>query len=399
MRKGIKFLFIICLISFLGCSNSEFDRYGRHKITGREYNEQGFNVNGYNVRGFDINGIHKETGTIYDRNGFDTNGFNKNGIDKDGYNREGYDKKGYNRKGYNKIDLDKGYSEDFLSFHYAAWFEYDDDFPYYDMVEGLTYSNNYRGLSYDKIKETSLGGLMFVEIPPIECQIKNNYDVRKYRRDIVSKEVDSILLDDNFNKFSKPKDILNRDLKIKNKLDLMWKSKKEYENDFDLIRRNLDTLEKYKKIFDTVIVFKIKPNEFEIQYDTNEEKLIIKPEELIDLTVTKSSEYIGSNIFGASTEVISRNTEGNLGKLKSLKKIEIDIPKKDFIEYNYSLRNFIIEYLVITNKIEKVYRGKDATIDSPYSYSYRGMEVTYEIVGIKLKFNNKIVYKANLTNE
>lgn len=399
MKKSSYFIMLIIFSFILGCSNSEFDRNGYHKVTKTRYNQEGYDINGFNKRGFNKDNIHNVTGTMYDEKGFDNRGFNKEGIDEEGYNREGYDKYGYNRKGYNKIDLDNGYSEDFLSFHYAAWFEYTYPFPYYNHVAGLTYSNNYRGLSYNKIEETSLGGLRFIEIPPIECQIKNYHDVEKYRRDIVSKEVDRILLDDNFNNFSRPKDILNRDLKIKKKLDLMWKSKKEYENDFDLIRRNLDTLEKYKKIFDTVVVFKRKPTEFEIQYDTNEEKLIIKPEELIDLTVTKSSEYIGSNIFGVSTEVISRNTEGNLGKLKSFKKIEIDIPKKDFIEHNYTLKNFIIEYLVITNKIEKVYGGKDATIDSPYSYSYRGIEVTYEVVGIKLKFNNKVVYKANLSNE
>lgn len=394
MRKGIRFLFIVCFIFFWGCSNSEFDSYGRNKITGGEYNEQGFDVNGYNVRGFDINGIHKDTRTIYDRNGFDTNGFNENGIDKEGYNREGYDKKGYNRKGYNKIDLDKGYLEDFLSFHYAAWFEYSDSpLPDYDYVYGLTYSNNYRDLHYSRFVD---GSFKFLDKPPIEFEIKNRRGLRAYRRDIVLKEIDNILSNDNFNKFSNPKDILNRDLKIKKKLDLIWKSKKEYEDDFDLIRRNLDILEQYKKIFDTVVVFKRKASNSELKYDTDREKLIVRPEDLIRLTTSKSSNYIGSNVFGVSTKVNYLETRGNIGELKSFREIEVDLPKQEFIKNNYKLKNFIIEYLVITDEIKNMDYATEATLDSPYSYSMIGMKVIYRVVGIKIKYNNKIIYKDNL---
>lgn len=62
--------------------------------------ERGFYIEG------EKNGYHKETKTIYDKQGYD-----KEGYDKDGYNKSGYDKEGYNRDGINREGYDKqGYN-------------------------------------------------------------------------------------------------------------------------------------------------------------------------------------------------------------------------------------------------------------------------------------------------
>ena len=71
-----------------------------NKDTREGYDKEGYN-NGVTtekdtirrLRSIRINivGISKDTGTIYNREGYD----------KKGYNREGYDKEGYDRRGFN----------------------------------------------------------------------------------------------------------------------------------------------------------------------------------------------------------------------------------------------------------------------------------------------------------
>lgn len=46
----------------------------------------------YDQNGFDTNGIHKDTGTIYDQDGYDKTGYDIDGYDKDGFNMEGQGK-------------------------------------------------------------------------------------------------------------------------------------------------------------------------------------------------------------------------------------------------------------------------------------------------------------------
>lgn len=80
-----------------------FDQFGRHKITGSNYDE-----NGFNILGIDKDGYKKDG---YGLGGWDRDGFNKQGRDKEGYNRDGFkngiDREGYNRKGFDKNGLDR----------------------------------------------------------------------------------------------------------------------------------------------------------------------------------------------------------------------------------------------------------------------------------------------------
>jgi len=101
-----------------------------HKDTGTLYNSQGYDFKGFDKDGFDSKGwnkegIHKDTGTRFfqgfDKDGFNEYGRNVAGWDKDGFgshgnhintgtkfNEDGFDKEGYNEDGWNK----EGYNED-----------------------------------------------------------------------------------------------------------------------------------------------------------------------------------------------------------------------------------------------------------------------------------------------
>ena len=63
----------------MGGGSSSQDRWDRH--------------------GFDSYGVHRETGSLYDPDGFD-----KYGYDREGYDREGFDFQGYNRRGSRRRD-------------------------------------------------------------------------------------------------------------------------------------------------------------------------------------------------------------------------------------------------------------------------------------------------------
>ena len=61
--------------------------------------ERGFYIEGEKI------GYHKETGTLYDKEGFDIKGWNKDKINKD--TRLAYDKDGYNIDGFNRNGINK----------------------------------------------------------------------------------------------------------------------------------------------------------------------------------------------------------------------------------------------------------------------------------------------------
>ena len=76
-----------------GRDRNGFDKNGYHKVTKRKFDEQGFNQQGLDRGGFDRNGL---------KNGRDREGYDKEGFDKQGYDRDGYNRQGWNRKGINK---------------------------------------------------------------------------------------------------------------------------------------------------------------------------------------------------------------------------------------------------------------------------------------------------------
>lgn len=90
-----------------------FDKAGYHKVTGTQYNPEGYDREGYDKDGFNKEGIHKETGDQYNPEGYDREGYDKEGFDEEGYNREGYDKEDYDREGYDKEGYDReGYDKE-----------------------------------------------------------------------------------------------------------------------------------------------------------------------------------------------------------------------------------------------------------------------------------------------
>lgn len=108
-----KILIILLTIILLGCMDKtdergfyiEGEKIGYHKETKTLYDKEGYDQKGWNKEG-----INKETGTLYDKDGFDQKGWNKEGInketntnlDKDGFNQSGWNKKGINKEtGYN----------------------------------------------------------------------------------------------------------------------------------------------------------------------------------------------------------------------------------------------------------------------------------------------------------
>ncbi|HOC78178.1 MAG TPA: HAD-IA family hydrolase, partial [Methanofastidiosum sp.] len=82
-----------------GANKMGYDNAGFDK---NGFDREGYGVSGYNKQGFDRKGRHKLTGTMYDPSGFDRDGYTKFGYDIDGYDREGFNKKGFDRGGYNK---------------------------------------------------------------------------------------------------------------------------------------------------------------------------------------------------------------------------------------------------------------------------------------------------------
>lgn len=109
-----------------------------HRETGTLFDPEGYDISGFNAEGYDRDGygqdgfdrlgydrdgfnedsIHKQTGTEYDPDGFDIDGFNAEGFNREGFNREGfdcegYDEDGYDEDGYNRDGFDAdGYDSD-----------------------------------------------------------------------------------------------------------------------------------------------------------------------------------------------------------------------------------------------------------------------------------------------
>lgn len=93
-----------------GLNSRKFNRAGNNNITGSIYDSNGYDIDGLNSGGFNMSNYHKDTNTLYnpsgyDVNGYDIQGFNASGYHKDTntlYNLDGYDIKGFNRTDYHK---------------------------------------------------------------------------------------------------------------------------------------------------------------------------------------------------------------------------------------------------------------------------------------------------------
>jgi hypothetical protein len=66
-----------------GWNNEGWNKEGLNKVTGTEYDENGFNESGYDLKGFNEERIHKITKTIYDEEGYDFQEFNASNVGKD----------------------------------------------------------------------------------------------------------------------------------------------------------------------------------------------------------------------------------------------------------------------------------------------------------------------------
>ena len=84
---------------------------GLHKDTGTLYNPEGYNQAGYDAEGYNVNGFNAQG---YDRDGFDVDGYDVDGWHGETglnkltgtiYDTEGYNKAGYNEKGFNKTGM------------------------------------------------------------------------------------------------------------------------------------------------------------------------------------------------------------------------------------------------------------------------------------------------------
>lgn len=98
-----KILIILLTIVLFGCMDKT--------------DERGFYIEGEKI------GYHKETKTLYDKNGYDKDGYNEAGYNKDGYDKNGFNEKGYNKDGYDKDGInEKGYDKNNV-FHKNLFFK------------------------------------------------------------------------------------------------------------------------------------------------------------------------------------------------------------------------------------------------------------------------------------
>jgi hypothetical protein len=106
---------------------------GLHRDTGTMFNPEGFDcdgrddegydVNGYNESGFNRDGINRRTGNEFDIYGhtedgsrYNEDGYDCNGYDEEGYNEEGYDSEGFDSDGIH-CDTGTEYNEDGYDVH------------------------------------------------------------------------------------------------------------------------------------------------------------------------------------------------------------------------------------------------------------------------------------------
>lgn len=85
-----KIILLSILMSYQLSASEEFKF--RIKINNKINVEENNNQIVYDQNGFDTDGIHKDTGTIYDQDGYDKTGYDIDGYDKNGFNIEGQGK-------------------------------------------------------------------------------------------------------------------------------------------------------------------------------------------------------------------------------------------------------------------------------------------------------------------
>lgn len=333
-----KILWVLSLILIVGCTATD---------------ENGFYLEGSNA------GINRKTRTMYD-----VNGYNKEGYDTKGYNIEGYNRNGFNEKGIHK-EGDAYYKP---RFYEKAWFE----------------QNKYRWGN--------------------DILYKNSYGIKEYKRENVKIKVKEIIDDDSFKKYSDPEKIMKRDLDIRKQLQFIYKNKKSYETYSDLINNNMDKLEKIKEELDTVLTFKFNKNKMNLDYNPNTESIRIYPYDLFDARKIKGKKYVGSNAFGATADVTILDVRGAVSTLQDdryydQKFCDIKFPKSEMAKNNYNLKNIEAEFVVIVSEISETSFSREATLDSPHGGTYMYSKIIYDILGVKLKYNGKIIHKESFMKE
>jgi hypothetical protein len=66
-----------------------FNNSGIHKDTGTLFNSEGYDKEGYDINGFNEEYIHKDTGTLFNSEGYDKEGFDSIGLNVSNYDRNG----------------------------------------------------------------------------------------------------------------------------------------------------------------------------------------------------------------------------------------------------------------------------------------------------------------------
>lgn len=108
-----KILIILLTIILFGCMDKtdergfyiEGEKIGYHKETKTLYDKNGYDKDGFDKKGWSKSGINKETKTQYDKDGFNQQGWNKDNINKETktlYDIEGFDVNSWNKDGINK---------------------------------------------------------------------------------------------------------------------------------------------------------------------------------------------------------------------------------------------------------------------------------------------------------
>ena len=127
-----KILLGLILVFILGCTDKtdkngfyiEGENIGTHKETNTLFNKNGYDISGYDKNGWSKENINKETNTLFDKNGYDIFGYDKNGwskkrihketnefYDKNGFNKGGFTRYGFNQK--NEFEKEKFYNYKF----------------------------------------------------------------------------------------------------------------------------------------------------------------------------------------------------------------------------------------------------------------------------------------------
>lgn len=238
----------------------------------------------------------------------------------------------------------------------------------------------------------------------------NKYgDFRFYKRDLVKKNFEKIYNNDSYKNYINIEKLMDRDLKIYQEIKDIYETRKQTETFEEFIMRKINVLENYKKTLDKVMVFKMNGKELKLEYDPYNEILKINKNHIFEKTNSLNlGSYTGSNAFGVSKKVeriavwdrvvniinpLDYNSTSIVPLIYKNSNFDFYIPKRKFQENNCDINNLVIEFIVITNSHRYITDEKDPTIYDPIKLKISKNIINYELLGVKIRYNNKIIYK------